>query len=130
MLGSQKAGLILVLIVATALVPGSASALCSVEGRLELVRLNLDEALAFVIHIRQPRSVVPNAFHVERTPNGGLGDIPVVIQFLNLSNPANATLWAVGDLATCPDAAEMERARSENRAAYSGRLLRVFVKYR
>jgi hypothetical protein len=53
----------------------------------------------------------------------------MVIQLLSLATPAGAMLLAVGDLAACPDAVEMERARNENRAAYSGRLLRVFVKY-
>ena len=105
-------------------------ALCAVEGKLEAVRLNLDEAQAFVLHVRQPKSVAPNAFNVERPATGGLGDIPVVIQLMNLANAANATILAVGDQAQCPDAAEMERARGESKGAYSGRLLRVFVKYR
>jgi hypothetical protein len=130
MLRAEKATLVLVVIAAMAVAPGSASALCAVEGKLELVRLNLDEAVAFVVHVRQPRSVVSNAFQIERPAGGALGDIPVVIQLLNLATPAGATLLAVGDLAACPDAVEMERARAENRAAYSGRLLRVFVKYR
>jgi hypothetical protein len=118
------------LVAIAALTPSPASALCAIEGKLEMVRLNLDETLAFVVHVRQPRGVVPNAFHVERTPNGGLGDIPVLIQLLNLANPDKATILAVGDAASCPDAAEVERARADNKAAYSGRLLRVFVKYR
>jgi hypothetical protein len=126
---AEKAPLVLVLIVTMVVAPGAASALCAVEGKLELVRLNLDEAVAFVVHVRQPRSVASNAFQVERPAPGALGDIPVVIQLLNLASPAGATLLAVGDLASCPDAVEMERARTENRAAYSGRLLRVFVKY-
>ena len=125
-----KATLVGVLIAAAALVPSPASALCAVEGKLELVRLSLDEAVAFVVQIRQPRGVVPNFFHVERTPNGGLGDIPVVIQLLNLANPASTTVLAVGDLASCPDATEMEQARADNKGVFSGRLLRVFVKYR
>lgn len=129
MLRADSAVLALVLMVMAAIVPGAASALCAVEGKLELVRLNLDEAVAFVIHVRQPRSVTSNAFQIERPAPGALGDIPVVIQLLNLATPASATLLAVGDLANCPDAVEMERARTENRAAYSGRLLRVFVKY-
>ena len=115
---------------ALALGPGPAWALCAVEGRLEAVRLNLDEAQAFVLHVRQPKSVAPNAFNVERPAAGGLGDIPVVIQLLHLANSANATILAVGDQAQCPDAAELERARGESKGAYSGRLLRVFVKYR
>ncbi|HEV8676236.1 MAG TPA: hypothetical protein VGX21_19545 [Methylomirabilota bacterium] len=122
--------LIAMLVAAVLLAPGPATALCAVEGKLEVVRLDLDQALAFVLQVRPPRGVVPNAFHVERTPNGGLGDIPVLIQLLNLANPANTTVLAVGDLASCPDAAEIERARAENKAVYSGRLLRVFVKYR
>lgn len=130
MVRTQKAVLLLLLVVAAALTPGPAWALCAVEGKLELMRLNLDEVLAFVLQVRQPRSVVPNAFHVERTPNGGLGDIPVLVQLLNLANPSSSTILAVGDLATCPDATEMERARADNKAVYSGRLLRVFVKYR
>jgi len=130
MLRMQTAALAVALLLATAVGPGPASALCAVEGRLELIRLNLDEAVAFVLHVRQPRGVVPNAFQVERPAGGTLGDIPVVVQLLNLANPANTTILAVGDLASCPDAVEMERARTENRAAYSGRLLRVFVKYR
>jgi hypothetical protein len=121
---------VLILIAAAALAPRPASALCAVEGKLELVRLNLDEVLAFVLQVRPPRGVVPNAFHVERTPSGGLGDIPVLIQMLNLVNPGNTTVLAVGDLASCPDAAEIERARAENKAVFSGRLLRVFIKYR
>ncbi len=125
-----KTTLIGVLLAAAALAPSPASALCAVEGKLELVRMDLDQALAFVLQVRAPRGVVPNAFHVERTPNGGLGDIPVLIQLLNLTNPANTTVLAVGDLASCPDATEVERARAENKAVYSGRLLRVFVKYR
>lgn len=115
---------------AGALAPGPATALCAVEGKLELVRLSLDEPPAFVVHVRQPRVTVPNAFHIDRTPNAGLGDIPVVIQLLNLGNPATTTILAVGDLVACPDAAEFERARGENKAVYSGRLLRLFVKYR
>lgn len=115
---------------ALALGPGPAWALCAVEGKLEAVRLNLDEAQAFVVHVRPPKSVAPNAFHVERPAVGGLGDIPAVIQLLNLANGPGTTILAVGDQAQCPDAAEMERARAENRGAYSGRLLRVIVKYR
>jgi hypothetical protein len=119
-----------VLAAAAALGPAPAAALCAVEGKLELVRLDLDQTLAFVLHIRPPKGVVANAFHVERTANGGLGDIPVVMQILNLANPTQTTVLAVGDLGSCPDAAEIERARAENKAVYSGRLLRVFVKYR
>jgi hypothetical protein len=125
-----KALLAAVLGAAAALGPAPAAALCAVEGKLELVRLDLDQTLAFVLHIRQPKGVVANAFHVERTANGGLGDIPVVMQLLNLANPAHTTVLAVGDLGACPEAAEIERARAENKAVYSGRLLRVFVKYR
>jgi len=127
---TQKVVLFLILVVAPVLAAAPAWALCAVEGKLELVRFNLDEALAFVLHVRQPRSVVPNAFHVERTPNGGLGDIPVLIQLLSPANPSGTTILAVGDLASCPDAAEMERARAENKGVYSGRLLRVLLKYR
>jgi hypothetical protein len=124
-------GILIAILVAAALLgPTPAAALCAVEGKLEVVRLDLDQALAFVLQVRAPRGVVPNAFNVERTPNGGLGDIPVLIQLLNLANPANTTILAVGDLASCPDAAEIERARAENKAVYSGRLLRVFIKYR
>ncbi len=130
MLRTRKAVLLLVLVLAATLAPARAWALCAVEGKLEAVRLNLDEVQAFVLHVRQPRSVVPHAFNVERPPGGGLGDIPVLVQFLNLANPASVTILAVGDLASCPDAVEMERARAENKAVYSGRLLRVFVKYR
>ncbi len=130
MLRTRNAVLLLVLVLAATLAPAPAWALCAVEGKLELVRFNLDEVLAFVLQVRQPRSVVPNAFHVERTPNGGLGDIPALFQLLSLASPAGASILAVGDLASCPDAAEMERARTENKAVYSGRLLRVFVKYR
>ncbi len=118
------------LVLAAALAPTPASGLCAVEGKLELVRVDLDQTIAFVLQVRQPQSVVANFFHVERPPSGGLGDIPVVIQLLQLANPANASVLAVGDLANCPDATEMERARGENKAVYSGRLLRVFVKYR
>jgi hypothetical protein len=125
-----KALLVALLAALAALAPAPAAALCAVEGKLELVRLDLDQTLAFVLHIRQPRGVVPNAFHVERTANGGLGDIPVVMQLLSLANPTHTTVLAVGDLGACPDAAETERARAENKAVYSGRLLRVFVKYR
>lgn len=123
-------GAILLLVAVAALSPSPASALCAVEGKLEAVRLNLDESLAFVVHIRQPRLMVPNAFHIERPQQGGLGDIPVLIQLLNVANPATTTILAVGDIASCPDAAELERARQENRAAPSGRLVRVWVKYR
>ncbi len=126
----QRGPLLLLLATAIALAPGPASALCAVEGKLEAVRFNLDEALALVVHVRHPRGVVPNAFHVERASNGGLGDIPSLIQVLNLANAPNATILAVGDLGSCPDAAEFERARAENRAVPSGRLLRVFVKYK
>jgi hypothetical protein len=118
------------LIAVAVLAPGAASALCAVEGKLEAVRLDLDQALAFVLHVRTPRSVVANAFHVERTQSGGLGDIPTLIQLLNLASSGNTTILAVGDLATCPDAIEIERARAENRGVPSGKLLRVFVKYR
>jgi hypothetical protein len=126
----MKGILIPILVGVAALAPSPALALCAVEGRLELIRLNLDEMVAFVLQVRPTRAVVPNAFHVERTPNGSLGDIPVVIQLLSLASPANATILAVGDLANCPDVTEIERARAENKAVYSGRLLRVFVKYR
>lgn len=126
----QKGTLVGLLTAALALAPGVAFALCAVEGKLEAVRLNLDEALALVVHVRHPRGVVPNAFHIERPAAGGLGDIPTVIQLLNLANSASATVLVVGDLGACPDAAEMERARTENRAVGSGRLLRVFVKYK
>jgi hypothetical protein len=129
MLRSKSCALVLAFLAVTASVPGSAWALCAVEGKLELVRLNLDEAVAFIVHVRQPRSVAANAFQVERPAPGALGDIPMVIQLLSLATPAGTTLLAVGDQAACPDAVEMERARTENRAAYSGRLLRVFVKY-
>jgi hypothetical protein len=125
---TKKAILALVLILALA--PGSASAVCAVEGRLEAVRLNVNESVALVVQIRQPRAVAPNFFHVERAPGGGLGDIPVLIELLNLANPAHTTVLAVGDLASCPDATEMERARVDNKGAYSGRLLQVLVKYR
>jgi hypothetical protein len=125
-----KTTLVGCLMVAAALSPGRAAAFCAVEGKLELVRLSLDESVAFVVQIRQPRAVVPNFFHVERTPNSGLGDIPAVIQLLSLANPATTTIAAVGDLAVCPDAAAMERARVENKGVFSGRLLQVFVKYR
>lgn len=122
---------ILLLVAIAVAAPRPASALCSVEGKLEAVRLNLDESLAFVIHIRQARAMVANAFHIERPQQGGLGDIPVLIQLLNLANPTTATILAVGDLASCPDAAEYERARQEGgRSVPSGRLLRVWVKYR
>jgi hypothetical protein len=119
-----------VLVAGAALAPAPAWGLCAVEGKLEAIRFNLDEALAFVVHVRQAGSVVPNAFHVERAPGGGLGDIPALIQLLGQVSPANATVLAVGDLASCPDATDMERARAETRAVPSGRLLRVFVKYR
>jgi hypothetical protein len=49
---------------------------------------------------------------------------------LNRANPAHTAVLAVDDLASCPDAIEMERARTENKAIYSGRLLHVFVRYR
>jgi hypothetical protein len=129
MLGT-RGWLILLLVAGGALAPPPAWALCAVEGKLEAIRFNLDEALAFVVHIRQSRSVVPNAFHVERTQSGGLGDIPALIQLLGQANPANTSVLAVSDLPSCPDATDMERARAENRAVPSGRLLRVFVKYR
>ncbi len=117
-------------LLAAALAPAPAAALCAVEGKLEAVRFNLDEPLAFVIHVRQPRGVAPNAFHVERPASGGLGDVPALIQLLGLANPGhNTTVLAVGDVATCPDAAEMDRARVEKRGVSSGRLLRLFVKY-
>jgi hypothetical protein len=122
--------LILLLLAAGGLAPAPAWALCAVEGKLEAIRFNVDETLAFVIHVRQPRSVVPNAFHVERTPGGGLGDVPALIQLLGQANPANATLLVVGDLPSCPDATDMERARTEGRAVPSGRIVRVIVKYR
>ncbi len=125
-----KAMLLAVLIAAAGLAPSSAAALCAVEGKLEVVRLNLGETVAFVVQIRQPRAVAPNFFHVERPSTGALGDIPVVLQLLSLANPATTTVAAVGDLATCPEAAEMERARAENKGVFSGRLLQVFVKYR
>src|SRR5262245_194073 len=128
-MGGTRGLLVAVLVVAAALAPARASAPCAVEGRLEAIRLSVDEAIAFVLHVRQPRSVAPNAFHVERLPNGGLGDIAVLVQLLNLANPANATILAVGDLTACPEAAEMDRARAEKRGVSSGRLLRVFVKY-
>ena len=108
----------------------AASALCAVEGRLELVRLNLDEPPAFVIHVRQTGLVVPNAFHLERSAGGGLGDIPHVLQLLNLATSATATVLAVGDLPECPDAEEIEKSRKEGKGAYSGRLVRVFVRLR
>lgn len=78
-----SAGLILLLATVAVMTPGPALALCAVEGKLEAVRVNLDEALAFVVHVRQARLMVPNAFHVERPSQGGLGDIPVLIQLLN-----------------------------------------------
>jgi len=127
--GGKTGRLVAALVVAATLAPAPASALCAVEGRLEAIRLNVDEAIAFVLHVRQPRSVAPNAFHVERLPNGSLGDIPVLVQLLNLANPSTATILAVGDLPACPEAAEMDRARAEKRGVSSGRLLRVFVKY-
>jgi hypothetical protein len=127
--GKLKATLA-VLVTAAALAPTGADALCAVEGKLELVRLSLDQTVAFVVQIRQPRGVVPNFFHIERTAGTSLGDIPVVVQLLNLANSPTASVAAVGDLATCPDAAEMERARGENRGVFSGRLLSVMVKYR
>jgi hypothetical protein len=130
MRGTREWLILLLLVAGAALAPAPAWGLCAVEGRLEAIRFNLDEALAFVVHVRQPGSVVPNAFHVERAPGGGLGDIPALIQLLGQANPANATVLAVSDLASCPDATDMERARSESRAVPSGRLLRVFVKYR
>lgn len=125
-----KATLLAVLITAVTVAPGPAAALCAIEGKLEVVRLNLGETVAFVVQIRQARAVAPNFFHVERPSTGALGDIPVVIQLLSLANPATTSVAAVGDLAACPDAAEMERARAENKGVFSGRLLQVFVKYR
>jgi hypothetical protein len=122
--------LVTVLLAFTALSPMPASALCQVEGRLEAIRMSLDDRIAFVVHIRAPRAVVTNFFHVERTANGSLGDVPALLELLSLANPAHATVQAVGDLASCPDAAEMERARVENRGVPSGRLISVFVKYR
>lgn len=122
--------LIAVLLAIGVLAPSAASALCAVEGKLDAVRLDLDQVLAFVLHVRTPRAVVSNAFQVERTQSGGLGDIPTLIQLLSLASSGNTTILAVGDLATCPDATEIERARSENRGVFSGKLLRVFVKYR
>jgi hypothetical protein len=122
--------LVPLLIAGGALAPAPAWGLCAVEGKLEAIRFNVDEALAFVVHVRQPNSVVPNAFHVERQANGGLGDIPTLIQLLGQVNPANASVLVVSDLSSCPDATDLERARSESRAVPSGRLLRVFVKYR
>jgi hypothetical protein len=129
-MGGAGGWLVLILVAGAALAPAPAWGLCAVEGKLEAIRFNLDEALVFVVHVRQPGSVVPNAFHVERAPGGGLGDIPALIQLLGQVNPANATVLAVSDLSSCPDATDMERARSETRAVPSGRLLRVFVKYR
>jgi hypothetical protein len=129
-MGGTRKWLIPLLAAGTALVPAPGWGLCAVEGRLEAIRFNLDEALAFVVHVRQPDSVVPNAFHVERPSGGGLGDIPALIQLLGQANPANVTVLAVGELPSCPDATDMERARSENRAVPSGRILRVLVKYR
>jgi hypothetical protein len=122
--------LILYLLVVTALLPGVASAVCAVEGKLEAVRLDLVEPLAFVLHVRHPNGVVPNAFHVERTQNAPLGDLTPLFQLMSVANPANATILAVGDLASCPDATEVERARASNKAVPSGRLLWVLVKYR
>src|SRR5262249_37990818 len=122
--------LALALLLAMAIGPGPASALCAVEGKLELIRLNLDEAVAFVLHVRQPRGVVPNAFQVERPAGGTLGDIPVVVQLLNLANPARTHIRGGGDPPSRPGGGGVGRARVENRAAYWGRLLRVFVKYR
>lgn len=49
--------------------------------------------------------MAPDAFHIERPPNGGLGDIPVLVQLLNLANPANVTILAIGDLTARPKAA-------------------------
>jgi len=128
--GKVKPTLGAVLIAAATLAPGPAAALCAVEGKLEVVRLNLNETVAFVVQIRQARAVAPNFFHVERSSTGGLSDIPVVIQLLGLANPAATTVAAVGDLAACPDAAEMDRARAENKGVFSGRLLQIFVRYR
>jgi hypothetical protein len=122
--------LVTVLLVFTALSPTPASALCQVEGKLEAIRVSLDDRIAFVVHIRAPRAVAPNFFHVERPANGSLGDVPALLELLSLANPAHTTVQAVGDLASCPDAAEMERARVENRGVPSGRLISVFVKYR
>ena len=122
--------LLVVLLAALVGVPSTASALCAVEGKLELVRLNLDEPPAFVVHIRQPRLAVANAFHLERSAGGGLGEIPTLIQLLGLAHPTSSTVLVVGDLASCPDAAEIEAARNEGKGAYSGKLLRIFVKYR
>jgi hypothetical protein len=118
------------LLAALALIPGPAFALCAVEGKLEVVRVNLDEPTAFVVHIRQPSVPVSNAFHLERTAAGGLGDIPLMVQVLSLANPATTTVLAVGDAAACPDAAEIALAQKDGRGVASGRLVRIFVKYR
>src|SRR5262249_55720918 len=65
-MGGTRGLLVAILVVAAALAPARASALCAVEGRLEAIRLSVDDAIAFVLHVRQPRSVAPNAFHIER----------------------------------------------------------------
>ena len=120
--------LVVIFIAGGALAAAPAWGLCAVEGKLEAIRFNLDEALAFVVHVRQPGSVVPNALHVERQAERRPGRHPdrAQVQLLGQVNPANASVLAVSDLSSCPDATDLERARSESRAVPSGRLLRVF----
>lgn len=120
----------LVLLTATLAAPASASALCAVEGKLELVRLNLDEPPAFVVHVRKPNAPVPNAFTLERAAGGGPGEIPTILQMLALANPATTTVLAVGDLISCPEAVEIAVALKEGKGVHSGRLVRIFVKFR